>query len=212
MGFTEDGPESGYHQYTSPLPPNHLIYLLYLPITPTLSTPLTKPGTNGPTALWSSIETNVAIICASLPALYPLLTRLFPRLIPSSLRSKSKSKSKSSGAPSDISLAGVSGIFREDGAGYRADVVGGAGVGVDGDGEVEVDGVDGGEDGEGIKVVREVRLDSGDEDRGEVDGGPEGGGEEQMGDAVEQVEEWELEWRERLERKRRRREEEAAHS
>lgn len=27
MGFTEDGPESGYHQYTSPLPPNHLIYL-----------------------------------------------------------------------------------------------------------------------------------------------------------------------------------------
>ncbi|OCL10124.1 hypothetical protein AOQ84DRAFT_289897, partial [Glonium stellatum] len=35
---------------------------------------------NPPAATWSSIETNVGLICACLPALRPLLSRLFPRV------------------------------------------------------------------------------------------------------------------------------------
>lgn len=41
---------------------------------------------NPPAATWSSIETNVGLICACLPALRPLLSQLFPRVFPSTLR------------------------------------------------------------------------------------------------------------------------------
>src|SRR5438045_9599849 len=33
--------------------------------------------------IWSIVETNVSIICASLPALKPLLAHIFPRLVAS---------------------------------------------------------------------------------------------------------------------------------
>ncbi|USP81674.1 hypothetical protein yc1106_08948 [Curvularia clavata] len=42
---------------------------------------------NPPAATWSSVETNVGIICACLPLLRPLLTKYFPRAFPSRHRS-----------------------------------------------------------------------------------------------------------------------------
>ncbi|KAI1852178.1 hypothetical protein JX265_013031 [Neoarthrinium moseri] len=44
-------------------------------------------------AVWSGIEINVAIICASVPALKPLVNSLFPKLLGSTPRSKGQSRS-----------------------------------------------------------------------------------------------------------------------
>ncbi|KAJ6283258.1 hypothetical protein J3E71DRAFT_214907 [Bipolaris maydis] len=43
---------------------------------------------NPPAATWSSVETNVGIICACLPLLRPLLAKYFPRAFPSRHRSQ----------------------------------------------------------------------------------------------------------------------------
>lgn len=43
---------------------------------------------NPPAATWSSVETNVGIICACLPLLRPLLTKYLPRAFPSRHRSQ----------------------------------------------------------------------------------------------------------------------------
>lgn len=105
-------------------------------------------------------------------------------------------------------------VFSGDRAadGYRADVVGGAEAVPDG--RIETGRIEGEDDGEGIKVVREVTLhsDDGDEEDVDVDRGFRDGEEDKMDDAVEEELERELEWGERLERKRRRREEEAGRS
>ena len=39
-------------------------------------------------AIWSAIEINVGITCASVPALKPLIVRWFPGLLPSTVRSR----------------------------------------------------------------------------------------------------------------------------
>ncbi|KAH7337358.1 hypothetical protein BKA66DRAFT_435411 [Pyrenochaeta sp. MPI-SDFR-AT-0127] len=41
---------------------------------------------NPPAATWSSVETNVGIICSCLPCLRPLLTKCFPSIFPSSFQ------------------------------------------------------------------------------------------------------------------------------
>lgn len=43
-------------------------------------------------ALWSSLEINVAIVCASVPALKPLFVKVFPRLISSFSDSAKRSR------------------------------------------------------------------------------------------------------------------------
>jgi hypothetical protein len=43
---------------------------------------------NPPAATWSSVETNVGIICACLPLLRPLLAKYFPKAFPSRHRSQ----------------------------------------------------------------------------------------------------------------------------
>ncbi|KAK0728827.1 hypothetical protein B0T26DRAFT_638721 [Lasiosphaeria miniovina] len=48
-------------------------------------------------AIWSSIEINVGIICASLPALKPLAAKLFPRLLLSGLYARTKEAAPSGG-------------------------------------------------------------------------------------------------------------------
>jgi hypothetical protein len=53
---------------------------------------------NPPAATWSSIETTVGIICASLPALRPLVVRIFPRLL--TVTSSSQDRYQRSGGPS----------------------------------------------------------------------------------------------------------------
>ncbi|KAH8894656.1 hypothetical protein GQ53DRAFT_744746 [Thozetella sp. PMI_491] len=45
-------------------------------------------------AIWSNIEINIAIICASVPALKPLVTKIFPKLLGSSFRSKDRSNAQ----------------------------------------------------------------------------------------------------------------------
>ena len=45
-------------------------------------------------AIWSCIEINTGIICASIPAMRPLVTKLFPRLLLSSLYARATGKSQ----------------------------------------------------------------------------------------------------------------------
>ncbi|TDZ17469.1 Satratoxin biosynthesis SC1 cluster protein 4 [Colletotrichum orbiculare MAFF 240422] len=55
----------------------------------TTSTDLLKSGVH--VATWSGIEANIAIACASVPALKPLVTKLFPKLLSSTHRSNGPS-------------------------------------------------------------------------------------------------------------------------
>ncbi|TDZ67420.1 Satratoxin biosynthesis SC1 cluster protein 4 [Colletotrichum trifolii] len=55
----------------------------------TTSTDLLKNGVH--VATWSGIEANIAIACASVPALKPLVTKLFPKLLASTHRSNGPS-------------------------------------------------------------------------------------------------------------------------
>ncbi|KAK3373147.1 hypothetical protein B0T24DRAFT_527497 [Lasiosphaeria ovina] len=48
-------------------------------------------------AIWSSIEINVGIICASLPALKPVADKLFPRMLLSGLYARTKEAARSGG-------------------------------------------------------------------------------------------------------------------
>lgn len=146
-------------------------------------------GTNGPVTLWSSIETNVAIICASLPALHPLLTRLFPRLASSVMnrsRSRSKSGSQSEPGPPLGTPSGSSG----DRDSHRLD---GRTIGVS---DTETGGQgpdsDSGTGGEEINAGRECAM----------------AGADGVDEAIAQAEE-EEDWGERLRKKRWRREIEA---
>ncbi|PLB52725.1 hypothetical protein P170DRAFT_454011 [Aspergillus steynii IBT 23096] len=58
---------------------------------------------NAPAALWSFIETNVAIISACLPPLRPLLAYFFPRLLPSRVRSSYAHREKTTCQTLDLS-------------------------------------------------------------------------------------------------------------
>jgi hypothetical protein len=40
-------------------------------------------GANTEAAMWSSIEVNTGIVCASLPTIKPVISRIFPRLLSS---------------------------------------------------------------------------------------------------------------------------------
>lgn len=44
------------------------------------------PGHNGLVAIWSFVEANVAIVCASLPTFRQLILHVFPRILPSTAR------------------------------------------------------------------------------------------------------------------------------
>ncbi|OJJ33943.1 hypothetical protein ASPWEDRAFT_173377 [Aspergillus wentii DTO 134E9] len=99
---------------------------------------------NALTALWSSIEADVAIICACLPQLRPLVTRVFPHLLQPLVRSSTYRQQREKKANFyggfDFSTA-----FNPEGSHYSASVTGQE---------------HGGQhpDGDGIQVVRELRL------------------------------------------------------
>ena len=64
-----------------------LLFLSSHSIPNILLTVVIKTETNAPAALWSFIESNVAIISACLPPLRPFLAYFFPRLLPPRIRS-----------------------------------------------------------------------------------------------------------------------------
>ncbi|CAK7206934.1 hypothetical protein SEUCBS139899_009741 [Sporothrix eucalyptigena] len=51
-------------------------------------------------AMWSNIEINVAIVCASVPALKPFVSKIAPKLLGSSINSASRSSANVYGANS----------------------------------------------------------------------------------------------------------------
>jgi hypothetical protein len=59
-------------------------------------------GTNVAAGYWSGIESNLSIICASLPTLRPLLSRFFPQLMASSANAGSAVQSAGNSRFSEV--------------------------------------------------------------------------------------------------------------
>ncbi|KKK12094.1 hypothetical protein AOCH_000035 [Aspergillus ochraceoroseus] len=105
---------------------------------------------NGPAATWSFVESNVALVCASLPVLRPLLVRVFPHLMLSRIRNSYCQREKRSQEP----VMGWS-PFQGANTNYSASVTGNC--------SASVDGLESSShrhpDTEGIQVVSELRWD-----------------------------------------------------
>ncbi|KAL4921784.1 hypothetical protein BDW62DRAFT_207984 [Aspergillus aurantiobrunneus] len=103
-----------------------------------------ESGHNGFVAIWSFVETNVAIVCASLPTFRQLILRIFPRILPLSVRKSSSRRSEKKYQDPPMFWAPFQGP-----SSYSA------GVSVSNDHESSS------HYGEGIQVVRELRWEMG---------------------------------------------------
>ncbi|RHZ46945.1 uncharacterized protein CDV56_102134 [Aspergillus thermomutatus] len=103
---------------------------------------------NGPAATWSSIEANIAIICACLPPLRPLLTRISPCLLSPRPRPRGTLSQREKEPHSAYSF-NLTNPFTMTSGNYSASVTGNCSV--NGDEMLDT---------EGIQVVRELRWDS----------------------------------------------------
>ncbi|RLM00667.1 hypothetical protein CFD26_108692 [Aspergillus turcosus] len=104
---------------------------------------------NGPAAAWSSIEANIAIICACLPSLQPLLSRICPRLLSPRPRARDTlSQRQREKEPPSVYSFNINNPFTVPSGNYSASVTGNCSVNGD---ELQ--------DTDGIQVVRELRWD-----------------------------------------------------
>lgn len=132
-------------------------YSLPLPVSSSNSTTnRVVPGHNGLVAIWSFVEANVALVCASLPTFRQLILHVFPRLLPSSARKSYSRRSEKGLQDPGCTWGPFTGPSN-----YSADVS----VSADQDSASHCE--------DGIQVVRELRWETGSVASGSENAEPE---------------------------------------
>ncbi|KAF7167865.1 hypothetical protein CNMCM6106_003259 [Aspergillus hiratsukae] len=128
---------------------------------------------NGPAATWSSIEADIAIVCACLPSLQPLLSRICPRLLsPRPRPLDTLSQRQREKEPPSIYSFNLNNPFAVTSGNYSASVTGNCSVNGD---ELQ--------DTDGIQVIRELRWDLDHAERRSGSNGERGSAKKQRKDS-----------------------------